>query len=110
MFFDAMKRKGHETKARDMKTVVPIHNAVNERAWYEIREWERPYEGERYVVFILFCLHTLLSFLILMTRSLDGACVLYDLRAKVETRQSRKERKRRAIIHSPGFPQMFTLC
>lgn len=51
MFFDAMKRKGHETRERDMKTVVPIHNAVNERAWYEIREWERPYEGERYVLF-----------------------------------------------------------
>lgn len=43
MFFDAMKRKGHDTRARDMKTVVPIHNAVNERAWKEIREWERPY-------------------------------------------------------------------
>ena len=43
MFFDAMKRKGHDTRAQDMKTVVPIHNAVNERAWKEIREWERPY-------------------------------------------------------------------
>lgn len=46
MFFDAMKRKGHDTRARDMKTVVPIHNAVNERAWKEIREWERPYASE----------------------------------------------------------------
>lgn len=44
MFFDAMKRKGHDTRVADMKTVVPIHNAVNERAWKEIREWERPYE------------------------------------------------------------------
>lgn len=43
MFFDAMKRKGHDTRAQDMKTVVPIHNAVNERAWKEIREWEMPY-------------------------------------------------------------------
>lgn len=46
MFFDAMKRKGHDTRANDMKTVVPIHNAVNERAWKEIREWERPYASE----------------------------------------------------------------
>lgn len=46
MFFDAMKRKGHDTRAGDMKTVVPIHNAVNERAWKEIREWEKPYASE----------------------------------------------------------------
>lgn len=45
MFFDAMKRKGHDTRAADMKTVVPIHNAVNERAWVEIKAWERPYEA-----------------------------------------------------------------
>lgn len=45
MFFDAMKRKGHDTRAADMKTVVPIHNAVNERAWVEIKEWERPYQA-----------------------------------------------------------------
>ncbi|KAG7103937.1 putative cytochrome c1 heme lyase like protein [Verticillium longisporum] len=44
MFFDAMKRKGHDqVQGADMKTVVPIHNAVNERAWKEIKEWERPY-------------------------------------------------------------------
>lgn len=48
MFFDAMKRKGHDTQAADMKTVVPIHNAVNERAWVEIKQWEKPYEAERY--------------------------------------------------------------
>jgi cytochrome c heme-lyase len=38
-----MKRKGHEAAAADMKTVVPIHNAVNERAWAEILRWEAPY-------------------------------------------------------------------
>ncbi|KAK3317346.1 cytochrome c/c1 heme-lyase [Cercophora scortea] len=43
-FFDAMKRKGHTTSSpADMKTVVPIHNAVNERAWAEILAWEAPY-------------------------------------------------------------------
>ncbi|KAH8204533.1 hypothetical protein TruAng_001307 [Truncatella angustata] len=43
MFFDAMKRKGHDPQAPDMRTIVPIHNAVNERAWAEIKEWELPY-------------------------------------------------------------------
>lgn len=46
MFFDAMKRKGQGATAEDMKTVVPIHNAVNERAWKEIKEWEAPYTRE----------------------------------------------------------------
>lgn len=43
MFFDAMKRKGYDAREVDMKTVVPIHNAVNERAWEKIKEWEAPY-------------------------------------------------------------------
>ncbi|KAK3348842.1 cytochrome c/c1 heme-lyase [Lasiosphaeria hispida] len=49
MFFDAMKRKGYNSAAAaDMKTVVPIHNAVNERAWAEILRWEAPYvEGTK---------------------------------------------------------------
>ncbi|KAK5127589.1 hypothetical protein LTR85_006929 [Meristemomyces frigidus] len=40
MFFAAMKRKGHEAEAADMASVVPIHNAVNEKAWAEIKQWE----------------------------------------------------------------------
>jgi cytochrome c heme-lyase len=40
MFFNAMKRKGHDAQAQDMSSVVPIHNAVNERAWHEIKKWE----------------------------------------------------------------------
>lgn len=47
MFFDAMRRKGfNATQTADMKTVVPIHNAVNEKAWAEIKRWEAPYAGE----------------------------------------------------------------
>ncbi|KOS20153.1 putative cytochrome c1 heme lyase [Escovopsis weberi] len=38
-----MKRKGYDAREVDMKTVVPIHNAVNERAWKQILEWEAPY-------------------------------------------------------------------
>ena len=40
MFFDAMRRKSHSPDATDMRTIVPIHNAVNERAWSEILAWE----------------------------------------------------------------------
>lgn len=43
MFFDAMKRKGYDAQVADMKTVVPIHNAVNEKAWEQIKKWEAPY-------------------------------------------------------------------
>ena len=40
MFFNAMKRKNHSPDEADMRTIVPIHNAVNEQAWKEIKEWE----------------------------------------------------------------------
>ncbi|KAK5138263.1 hypothetical protein LTR08_003324 [Meristemomyces frigidus] len=40
MFFAAMQRKGHAAAAKDMSSIVPIHNAVNERAWSEIKAWE----------------------------------------------------------------------
>ncbi|KAK0609490.1 cytochrome c/c1 heme-lyase, partial [Immersiella caudata] len=46
MFFEAMKRKGHTATPSDMKTVVPIHNAVNERAWAEILRWEAPFASK----------------------------------------------------------------
>jgi cytochrome c heme-lyase len=39
-FFAAMARKQHSPQAPDMKVVVPIHNAVNERTWAEILRWE----------------------------------------------------------------------
>ncbi|KAF7311607.1 hypothetical protein MKEN_01063700 [Mycena kentingensis (nom. inval.)] len=45
-FFAAMARKNHNPQAADMKTIVPIHNAVNERAWAEVMEWEKGRGGE----------------------------------------------------------------
>ena len=47
MFFEAMKRKNHSPNASDMATVVPIHNAVNERAWSEIKDWEGRFASEQ---------------------------------------------------------------
>ncbi|CAG8546442.1 12439_t:CDS:2 [Acaulospora morrowiae] len=41
MFFNAMKRKNWKPREEDMRVVVPIHNAVNEKAWKEILEWEK---------------------------------------------------------------------
>jgi len=46
-FFAAMARKNHNPHAHDMKTIVPIHNAVNERAWAEILRWENGRGGDR---------------------------------------------------------------
>jgi cytochrome c heme-lyase len=40
MFFDAMKRKNKNPQERDMHTIIPIHNAVNEQVWSEILKWE----------------------------------------------------------------------
>jgi cytochrome c heme-lyase len=39
-FFEALKRKKFNAQPQDMAAIVPIHNAVNERAWKEILEWE----------------------------------------------------------------------
>ncbi|EME84747.1 uncharacterized protein MYCFIDRAFT_210968 [Pseudocercospora fijiensis CIRAD86] len=47
MFFNAMRRKGHEADPSDMNSIVPIHNAVNEKAWQEIRKWEEGWGSER---------------------------------------------------------------
>ena len=30
-----------------MRVIVPIHNAVNEKAWEDVVEWERGWGGER---------------------------------------------------------------
>ena len=46
-FYSAMARKNHNPQETDMRVVVPIHNAVNERAWAEIMKWEAGQGGER---------------------------------------------------------------
>lgn len=44
-FYNAMRRKGWEADETIIPTVVQIHNAVNERAWSEVRRWERELHG-----------------------------------------------------------------
>ena len=46
-FYAAMARKNHNPQETDMKVVVPIHNAVNERAWSEIMKWETSQGGDK---------------------------------------------------------------
>lgn len=46
MFFSAMSRKNYAPRERDMRSVVPLHNAVNERTWREILRWEAGQGGE----------------------------------------------------------------
>lgn len=46
-FYAAMERKNHNPSAPDMKVIVPIHNAVNERAWAEVMKWEVGQGGEK---------------------------------------------------------------
>ncbi|PRT55144.1 Putative cytochrome c1 heme lyase [Wickerhamiella sorbophila] len=46
-FFSAMKRKSHNPEARDMSVVIPIHNAVNERTWLGILQWENGWGGDK---------------------------------------------------------------
>jgi cytochrome c heme-lyase len=45
-FFNAMRRKGFDAKEQDMKSVVAIHNAVNERTWNEVMKWEQKFHSE----------------------------------------------------------------
>ncbi|KAJ1646062.1 Cytochrome c1 heme lyase [Dispira simplex] len=40
MFYNAMKRKNWPADEHDMRSVVAIHNIVNERTWKKIMEWE----------------------------------------------------------------------
>ena len=63
MFFEAMRRKGYHSEAKDMKTVVPIHNAVNERAWKEIKEWERGWGAEKYCISSVLLLNQALTWI-----------------------------------------------
>ncbi|KAI9664508.1 MAG: Cytochrome c1 heme lyase [Bathelium mastoideum] len=53
MFFAALRRKNHDPQAVDMRSVVPIHNAVNERAWAEIRAWERGWGAEGWAFYLV---------------------------------------------------------
>jgi len=39
-FYNALVRKGWETPETEIKTIVEIHNFLNEKAWEEVQKWE----------------------------------------------------------------------
>jgi len=45
-FYEAMVRKEFNPEAQDMKTIIPIHNNINERCWNFIKNWEKGLGGE----------------------------------------------------------------
>lgn len=40
MFYNALRRKGHEPEAPDIPPMLAIHNFLNEAVWREICDWE----------------------------------------------------------------------
>lgn len=40
-YYNAIKRKGYKASATDMPSTLAIHNAVNEKGWDMVQEWER---------------------------------------------------------------------
>lgn len=47
-FFNAVMKKGFtNTQEEDVPAMVQIHNAVNERAWQEILQWEKSTGAEK---------------------------------------------------------------
>ncbi|CAM9956104.1 unnamed protein product, partial [Ectocarpus sp. 13 AM-2016] len=40
-YYNAIKRKGYKASAADMPSTLAIHNAVNEKGWEMVQEWER---------------------------------------------------------------------
>lgn len=46
MFYNAMKRKGHSPSEEEMSTIVGMHNAVNERTWQLLLNWEQELHPE----------------------------------------------------------------
>ncbi|KAH7107724.1 cytochrome c/c1 heme-lyase [Auriculariales sp. MPI-PUGE-AT-0066] len=46
-FYAAMERKQQNPHANDMEVVVNIHNAVNERAWMHVLDWEQNRGGDK---------------------------------------------------------------
>lgn len=40
MFYNALLRKGHDTRPEDIEPMLKVHNFLNERVWEEVLGWE----------------------------------------------------------------------
>jgi cytochrome c heme-lyase len=45
-FYESMKRKNHSPDPDQMAVIVPMHNAMNERAWAQLLQWEEKYKSQ----------------------------------------------------------------
>lgn len=45
-FYNALKRKGWDTREDDVETMVNIHNFLNEECWKQVIDWENKYHCE----------------------------------------------------------------
>lgn len=70
MYFKAMKRKGWDPEADQMKTIVAIHNTVNEQSWLEVMKWEAQHP---YVLFCASCTCVVCLFVACLRASLTAA-------------------------------------
>jgi cytochrome c heme-lyase len=52
-----MKRKGWDPEAEQMKTIVAIHNTVNEQSWTEVLRWESFHPCVTLCVLLTSCAH-----------------------------------------------------
>ena len=39
MFFNEMKRNDWDLRVEDIRAIVLVHNAINETAWKDIKQW-----------------------------------------------------------------------
>lgn len=46
MFYNALRRKGHEPEAPDIPPMLAIHNFLNEAVWREICKWEELHDPQ----------------------------------------------------------------
>ena len=40
MFYNALLRKGHDTRPEDVESMLQVHNFLNEQVWSEVLKWE----------------------------------------------------------------------
>lgn len=45
MFYNALQRKGFETRPEDIETMLDVHNSLNEGVWREVCRWEAMHEA-----------------------------------------------------------------
>ena len=45
MFYNALLRKGYDTRAEDVEVMVQVHNFLNEQVWAEVLKWESEHKS-----------------------------------------------------------------